>query len=76
MNCPKCGARMKFDVVLEGGCSGHEGDYRCYCPNPDVHVDFVCVAKKRRGYCDHRVRVISDRYALERYLEKYYVKEK
>jgi hypothetical protein len=33
---------MIAEVVLTGGCGGHDADCRCYCESPDVHVEFSC----------------------------------
>ena len=50
MNCPKCGAKMTVDVILEGGCGGHDDGEYCYCPSPDVRAEWDCPNTNSCGY--------------------------
>lgn len=72
MNCPKCEATLNVDLVFTGGCQGHGPDENCYCDSPDVHIELYCYDLKGKGYCNYherRVPGLTDKYAIERWIE-------
>ena len=77
---------MQAEVVLTGGCGGHDADCRCYCDSPDVHVEFVCPNSaewvqgkksmiRNRNRCKQkniRIGELSDQYSIARWLTEVY----
>jgi hypothetical protein len=66
--CPKHKIKMKFALVLTGGCSCRDSEM-CYCESSDVRGEFYCPGVNGK-HCDHRSMdpELTDLKTIERWI--------
>ena len=79
LKCPFCNEELSADLDVTGGCTFDCGSLNggyCYCDSLDVSVSFSCNSnnKKCRGYI-FAPEGLRDRYGVERWFTKNYVKK-